>query len=221
MLHTTETYKPNYVVSNGLGVKRRTFVLYCLACVVASLALRAAAVLAEARQPAIVLHVIDGDTVRLRLAGKRTVVRLIGIDAPEIERNERSKVQAKRARKGLSWVLSHGSQARNELADLLHQGSLVFLEMGTESHDKYGRTLAYLYRQDGTFVNRELLERGLAWTLIIPPNDRFELMFRSSQRSARAKELGLWSALPTLNHTSFSYDKTQPRIYNKHHQRSR
>ena len=48
----------------------------------------------------------------------------------------------------------------------------VRLVFGVERRDVYGRLLAYVYLGD-RFVNAELVRRGLARTLTIPPNDRF------------------------------------------------
>ena len=63
-----------------------------------------------------------------------------------------------------------------------------------ESHDRYGRALAYVYRaDDGLFVNAELVRQGYARTLTIPPNvaHRDELTTLAAQ--ARRSGKGLWS----------------------------
>ncbi len=64
--------------------------------------------------PAVVLRVIDGDTVRVDLQGKEESVRLIGIDAPESRANakamrdsNRSGQGRKKERKGFVAVRRH------------------------------------------------------------------------------------------------------------------
>src|SRR5438045_1466492 len=56
------------------------------------------------------------------------------------------------------------------------------------------RMLAYVYREpDGLFVNAELVRRGYARVLTIPPNVAHEAEFRRLARHARAAGRGLWS----------------------------
>ena len=73
----------------------------------------------------------------------------------------------------------------------LVEGERVRIELGAEQRDAYGRLLAYV-RLDRTFVNAELVERGYATTLTIPPNDRFAGLFDRLEREAAAAGRGLW-----------------------------
>jgi micrococcal nuclease len=69
----------------------------------------------------------------------------------------------------------------------------VRLRIGRERTDRYGRMLAYVYLIDsGRFVNAELLRRGYARTLEIPPNTDFADRFDRLQRRARDSGRGLW-----------------------------
>ncbi len=47
---------------------------------------------------------------------------------------------------------------------------------------KYGRTLAYVYLEDGTFVNAWLLEHGYAQVMTVPPNVKHQELFLKLQR---------------------------------------
>jgi micrococcal nuclease len=68
-----------------------------------------------------------------------------------------------------------------------------------EQHDRYGRLLAYVYRRaDGLFVNAELLRRGYAQLLTIPPNVAHTDELASIARQAREGSQGLWAACPLL-----------------------
>lgn len=122
-----------------------------------------------------VARVIDGDTVVL--AGGAHV-RLVGIDAPEMERNGRP-----------ADFLAHRS--RDYLAVLL-VGKTVRLEYDRERYDRYGRLLAYLFLADGNLVNAALLRQGLARVYLHPPNDRYQKELLAAQQEAMAAGRGLW-----------------------------
>lgn len=74
----------------------------------------------------------------------------------------------------------------------LLQGKRVRLVSDVDSLDQFGRTLAYVYLEDGTFVNAELIKGGYAVLMTIPPNVRFAEDFIALQREARRKNRGLW-----------------------------
>src|SRR3990172_5325406 len=93
---------------------------------------------------ALVVQVGDGDTVTIAGGQK---VRLLGIDAPELEREGRP-----------ADFLAH--KAKAELARLV-QGRQVRLEYDQLRYDQYGRLLAYLFLPDGLNVNAELVRQGL------------------------------------------------------------
>jgi micrococcal nuclease len=74
-------------------------------------------------------------------------------------------------------------------------GRRVELRTDAETRDRYGRLLAYVYRRpDGLFVNAELVRRGFATTLTIPPNVAHAEEFLRLQRAAREAGRGFWSA---------------------------
>lgn len=61
-----------------------------------------------------------------------------------------------------------------------------------QKRDKYGRLLAYVYLEDGTFVNAWLVENGYAMVMTVPPNVRHQELFLRLQREAREAKRGLW-----------------------------
>lgn len=126
-----------------------------------------------------VLQVIDGDTIRVRFVSEATRrVRYIGIDTPEIHGD----------------VGCYGKAAANANGQLV-AGEKVRLVFDHERRDRYGRLLAYVYRaRDKRFVNLELVQRGFATPLTIPPNVEHAGELREAARQARARELGLWGA---------------------------
>ncbi len=74
----------------------------------------------------------------------------------------------------------------------------VRLVFDAERRDVYGRLLAYVYLEDDTFVNAELVRRGFATTLTIAPNDRFAERFAELAERAAAEGLGLWGSCGRL-----------------------
>jgi micrococcal nuclease len=127
---------------------------------------------------ATVQRVVDGDTVVLR-GGER--VRYIGVDTPE-------------SVKPGSPVECFGKAAGRANARLV-EGERVRLTFDAERRDRYGRTLAYVHRvSDGLFVNAELVRRGYASPMTIPPNVAHAREFRRLARAARRAGRGLWAA---------------------------
>ena len=68
----------------------------------------------------------------------------------------------------------------------------VRLEFDVTKLDKYGRSLAYVYLEDGTFVNQNLVENGYARVYTFPPNVKYVEVFKKVEKLARSKKLGLW-----------------------------
>jgi micrococcal nuclease len=128
-----------------------------------------------------VLRVVDGDTIRVRLDGHTERVRYIGIDTPEsVKPGTPVQCFAKRA---------SAANAR------LVAGRSVRLVGDVEQRDRYGRLLAYVYREpDGEFVNAQLVRDGYARTLTIAPNVAHARELADLARNARREGRGLWSA---------------------------
>lgn len=123
-------------------------------------------------------RVVDGDTILLQ-GGER--VRLIGVDTPE-------------TKKPGTPVQCFGKKASAFTTGLLDRRK-VRLEQDAEARDRYGRLLAYVTRaSDGLDVNAELVRRGYARTLTIPPNVRHADEYARLARTARERGRGLWRA---------------------------
>ncbi len=129
-----------------------------------------------ATQQAIVERAVDGDTVVL-VGGDR--VRYIGVDTPELH-HPKKPVQA------------YARQAYEFNRDLV-TGKRVRLEFDVEQRDKYNRLLAYVFLEDGTFVNAELVRQGYARIMTIPPNVKYHDTFLTLERQARERGVGLWA----------------------------
>jgi micrococcal nuclease len=141
----------------------------------------------DARRPgspcaatATTVRVVDGDTVILRMHGRRSRVRLIGVDAPE------------------TWLRHDcfGIAATGALRRLVPPASAVRVVADAEPRDPYGRLLLYLWTSHGTFVNAALVREGFARTMTISPNTSRVSVFQEAERTARRAHAGMWRACP-------------------------
>ena len=129
----------------------------------------------DARSWVMAKWVVDGDTIILNDSRH---VRYIGIDAPEIDhKNQRAEPMGMEAQ-----------SMNRKLVD----GWKLRLVYDREKTDRYGRTLAYVYRSDGLFVNAEMLERGYAHVLHHFPNISKEKILLTVQREAMERSRGIW-----------------------------
>lgn len=137
----------------------------------------------------LVKRVVDGDTLVLD-NGER--VRLIGVDTPEIHESRKLHKDSKRLKMDTVDIQKLGRRSYNFTRKLV-EGKRVRLEFDVERTDKYERLLAYVYLQDGTFVNAEILKQGYASLMTIPPNVKYADSFVKLFREAREDKRGLWS----------------------------
>ena len=130
---------------------------------------------------AVLVRVIDGDTIDVTIDGSEERVRLIGIDTPETKKPD-------------TPIECFGPEASDFTHSLLPDGTALHLERDVEARDAYGRLLAYVYRvDDGLFVNMEIMRRGYARPLTFPPNINHADGFVAAARSAREANAGLWN----------------------------
>jgi micrococcal nuclease len=133
---------------------------------------------------AVIDHVVDGDTVDVRIDGHTERVRLIGINTPETKDPRRP-------------VECYGPEASALTTLLLPVGTSVRLERDVEARDDYGRLLAYVRRSDGLLVNLELARQGAAVVLSIRPNTAYAAAIAAVADEARRAARGLWGACPS------------------------
>jgi hypothetical protein len=107
-------------------------------------------------------------------------LRFIGINTPET--GHRGQVKQ-----------PFSSEATALLQNLLdkHNRTLL-LQAGREHRDHYGRLLAHVFLEDGTNIAVQLLQKGLATTLVVPPNTWGHRCYQQHEDLARIEGLGLW-----------------------------
>ncbi len=129
---------------------------------------------------ATVVRTLDGDTVEVRFAsGTTDTIRILGVDTPETHHPTKP-------------VECFGPEAAAYTRRRL-LGRDVELEDDVETHDIYGRRLAYVLI-DGERFDDELLRLGYARLLVIPPNERHARVMLDAELEARRARRGLWGA---------------------------
>lgn len=155
-----------------------------LALAALGLAQAAPSIAADSRYAGLVVHVSDGDTVKLDVGGRRYFFRLSEIDAPELDQ-------------------PYGREAKRALDSLVGNRKVNVRESGTDS---YGRALGHLYIGDRD-INAVLVARGNAWAYTRYVEDQSLV---AHERAAKRAALGLW-ALPAASRVPpWSWRHRQP-----------
>tara|TARA_B100001564_G_scaffold264743_1_gene226318 strand:+ start:5097 stop:5555 length:459 start_codon:yes stop_codon:yes gene_type:complete len=118
------------------------------------------------------IRVVDGDTIRAEIKGEEIKIRLVEIDAPEMDQ-------------------PFGAQSKNFLNSLLYEKNVTLISQG---EDRYGRILGEIY-VDGESANTSMIRSGFAWVY-----DRYveDLSLYEYQDQAKAKNLGLWRGVDPI-----------------------
>ncbi|MFH1360414.1 MAG: thermonuclease family protein [Candidatus Omnitrophota bacterium] len=163
-----------------------------------------------------VKRVIGGDVLELDNGQE---VRLIGIDCPESEPNEKAKSISHRTGKPLKNILKIGRKSLAFVKNLV-EGKEVRLEFDVQKKNAQGRLLAYVYlREDASskeyklarvkdvvydgrannknyverFLNAYIIYSGYATPMNIPPNIKYMNLFEELYQNARKEKRGLWA----------------------------
>ena len=128
------------------------------------------------------MWVVDGDTIHVRVGPRLEKVRYIGVNAPEIPHPE-----AGGWREGGGRALAVNRR--------LVGGQMARLELDLGRRDAYGRLLAYVWvprARKRVMANAEMVRRGFAQVMTIPPNVKYQRRFLTLEREAREARRGLW-----------------------------
>ncbi len=129
--------------------------------------------------PIKVVRVVSGQT--LQVMGFReqptliSEVRLTGISAPSTRQRP--------------W----GEASKERLTELIQdKSSPVRLEFDLEAKDKFGRTLAYVWKDD-TLINEQLIKEGHAIFIARSPNHKYDSRLERAQHWSRLMGEGIWN----------------------------
>lgn len=113
-----------------------------------------------------VIHVTDGDTIKILVDHKQIKVRLAEIDAPELHQ-------------------AFGRKSKQYLGNLVFDKMVTVEQVDT---DRYGRTVGKVYL-DTLYINAEMIKTGYAWFYRKYGKD---LSLYDFENEARANHRGLW-----------------------------
>ncbi len=123
-----------------------------------------------------VVGVADGDTLTVARDGAdRVMVRLYGIDAPEVRHKE-------------TPGQPFGQNARRALRALTLGRSVAVAIVDVDSHD---RVVGVVY-ESGVDINLAMVREGLAWAYRRYLSAPYASEYLDAEREARAKRRGLW-----------------------------
>ncbi|MGB3676772.1 MAG: thermonuclease family protein [Candidatus Nanopelagicales bacterium] len=129
-----------------------------------------------------VVKVVDGDTIDVRDDQRgRLRIRVLGIDTPETVDPNRTVG---------CWGPEASAFARDALA-----GQRVALvgDPTQDSHDKYGRTLAYIVKADGWDYSIEAARAGAARSVVFGRNPvERQGAIAAAEQEAREGHVGMW-----------------------------
>ncbi len=131
-----------------------------------------------------VITVYDGDTIKVRLAGRADEkVRLIGVDSPELD-DARERVRL------MAFLAKRFAFSR------LYQSEVELLP-GPEERDAYGRLLAFVRTADGGIFNVTLVREGFAHAYLkFPFDEAWRKDLKAAETEARQAGKGLWGTGP-------------------------
>ncbi len=139
-----------------------------------------------------VKKVIDGDTLLLSNGEK---VRLIGVDTPEYHESLKLHKDSERSGQNIATIKALGKKA-SEFTTKIALGKSIRLEYDQANahikhRDRHGRILAYVFLEDGTFLNAEIVRQGYGNAYTKYPF-RYMDEFRRYENEAREDRKGLW-----------------------------
>ena len=130
----------------------------------------------------VVDRVVDGDTLLLQ-SGER--VRLIGVDTPETQHPSKPVQYFGKEASGFTRSMVEGKRVRLELDD-------ANAARGHKDNTPQKGTLAYVFLEDGTLLNAEIIKQGYGFALTRYPFSRMG-EFRRLEREAQEQGRGLWA----------------------------
>jgi micrococcal nuclease len=74
------------------------------------------------------------------------------------------------------------------------EGKLVRVELDLfATPDRFSRTLAYVFLDDGMFLNAEIIRQGYGFAVTSSPPLKYDYDFRRLEQEAREQRRGLWA----------------------------
>lgn len=141
-----------------------------------------------------VVEVVDGDTLKVEFDDGRTEnIRLLGVDTPEVhtDTDPAEFDGVPKTADGSSWLRDWGHKS-SDYAQTMLAGEEITIrtDPGADRRGSYGRLLVYVYYDDGTLFNKQLLSQGYARMYESSFSRKAE--FASLEETAQQNAVGVW-----------------------------
>jgi micrococcal nuclease len=152
------------------------------------------------RESTVVKKVFDGDTFEADVNGKTEKIRMLGIDTPEKSESDKLNRETERTQSDKKTIQTLGELAYKYTLNLIGGKKITLTsEPGGDDRDRYGRLLRYVWLEDGTFVNKKIVEDGYANAYrrynLTRQNELVE-----AEKLARENKKGLWGDVDGLKY---------------------
>ena len=128
-----------------------------------------------------VIRVIDWDTIEINSGWKIEKIRLIWVDTPETVDTSKT-------------IQCFGKEASKKATELLLNKKVKLIIDETQGNkDKYDRLLRYVYTEDGTLVNKILIEQWYANEYTYKTAYKFQKEFKTGAEYASKNKIWLWA----------------------------
>ena len=127
-----------------------------------------------------VVSVVDGDTIKVRINGRKETIRMIGLDTPETKKPHVA-------------VQCYGKEATSHMQSLVQSKDVqLVVDRGQGERDKYGRLLRYVFVDGQTNVALAQIAGGFGREYTYDDAYTYQSQFRAAQAEAQAAKRGLW-----------------------------
>jgi endonuclease YncB( thermonuclease family) len=141
----------------------------------------------------LVESVVTADTLVLE---EGDAVKLIGVKALKKPPRERNTIKRDKYGFIIKEPVDPATTLEKralEFAKRLLENKKVRIEFDKQKTNENFDTLAYVFLEDGTLVNAEVLRQGYGRLQIRPPNSKYEQELREAYQEARREKRGLHS----------------------------
>lgn len=129
----------------------------------------------------VVTRVVDWDTIEISSGGKTEKIRLIWIDTPETVDTSKP-------------IQCFGEEASKKATELLLNKKISIVNDDTQNDkDIYDRLLRYVYTEDWTFINEQLVKNWYAMEYTYKTAYKYQTKFKTAEQNARENKLWLWA----------------------------
>ena len=112
-----------------------------------------------------ILKVVDGDGIIARniFDNSEFEIRFLGIDAPELKICKKLKQDERETHLAAQFLIELGRKSLKYLLEIAPPNTNISISFEENNIlDLYGRTLAYVYLEDGTCLNEKMVFEGYA-----------------------------------------------------------